>query len=384
MQAARIGESKVSSNGPSGLGFPINNLQESFIMKSSHSFAKKNSNCVIIHEGKDLSSDGIKKNNFRITKKTPNITQKNIIEKPNLELIAKSPHSKPSNCEVLTPKSSKINIKGNDVKMANNINYNQVNHQTNGNYLDTLSDTRSLLIMKQNLEARIESTRLEIETSSQLLREKERTAIIKKNEMECNKNIFKKAQAKVKRVRDDNQNLKIRQELLKNNSIYLQSEIDKEKALISEISKIPKPSLNETVLDETTTAIQILYEVLYEDDFNAHMYTNARREIIRIGRESTQNLSNEMIDYSLFRKKGGIPMEIFDQIPTFDWKNPSNAEGEHNLKDECCSICFAEYEVDQDEIKILPCQHSYHAQCIKCWFKKNATCPICKKQIPSS
>jgi hypothetical protein len=46
-------------------------------------------------------------------------------------------------------------------------------------------------------------------------------------------------------------------------------------------------------------------------------------------------------------------------------------------EEEKCSVCLSEFE-DKEEIKILPCKHLYHPECIDIWLKKNSTCPVCK------
>lgn len=47
---------------------------------------------------------------------------------------------------------------------------------------------------------------------------------------------------------------------------------------------------------------------------------------------------------------------------------------------EDCSICKVDYE-ESDRLKILPCYHVYHQQCIDRWFEQSVHCPICRKDI---
>lgn len=52
-----------------------------------------------------------------------------------------------------------------------------------------------------------------------------------------------------------------------------------------------------------------------------------------------------------------------------------------NIKDKSeCKICMCEYE-ENEEIKILPCIHSFHTHCIDTWIKKNYNCPVCKHNL---
>lgn len=45
-----------------------------------------------------------------------------------------------------------------------------------------------------------------------------------------------------------------------------------------------------------------------------------------------------------------------------------------------CVICQSEFQKDE-EVRMLPCKHSYHKDCIDQWLKINKLCPICKKDI---
>ena len=45
-----------------------------------------------------------------------------------------------------------------------------------------------------------------------------------------------------------------------------------------------------------------------------------------------------------------------------------------------CSICLIELNNPDDIIK-LNCSHTYHNNCIKLWFNKNQTCPLCRSKI---
>ena len=40
-------------------------------------------------------------------------------------------------------------------------------------------------------------------------------------------------------------------------------------------------------------------------------------------------------------------------------------------------ICLEEY-TPNDWVKMLPCQHKFHEDCILRWFKDHVICPMCR------
>jgi len=46
-----------------------------------------------------------------------------------------------------------------------------------------------------------------------------------------------------------------------------------------------------------------------------------------------------------------------------------------------CTICQLDY-ADNDELRTLPCWHSYHRACIDRWLSSNGRCPECRTPLP--
>ncbi|KAF9899539.1 hypothetical protein EC991_008631, partial [Linnemannia zychae] len=64
---------------------------------------------------------------------------------------------------------------------------------------------------------------------------------------------------------------------------------------------------------------------------------------------------------------GGIPMTMLggaaSPVPTQDSHGRRGSYAESTLEEVCCSICLSEY-VANDRVRVLPCTHEYHAECI--------------------
>lgn len=56
-----------------------------------------------------------------------------------------------------------------------------------------------------------------------------------------------------------------------------------------------------------------------------------------------------------------------------------SAVKEGDLDEEQCTICRCEFEKDHS-VKVLPCQHVFHPDCIDPWLRINKKCPICSRE----
>merc|ERR1711881_550589 len=69
------------------------------------------------------------------------------------------------------------------------------------------------------------------------------------------------------------------------------------------------------------------------------------------------------------RKLKKLPKKKFDK-ETDHWEN--------------CAICIEDYE-NGDNLRILPCNHAFHVDCVDPWLTRSRrTCPLCKSSVLSS
>jgi hypothetical protein len=49
---------------------------------------------------------------------------------------------------------------------------------------------------------------------------------------------------------------------------------------------------------------------------------------------------------------------------------------------DACAICLSNWE-PQDRIKLTPCGHAFHEECLRGWIMKKETCALCRKDLNS-
>ncbi|EER18461.1 ring finger protein, putative [Perkinsus marinus ATCC 50983] len=74
----------------------------------------------------------------------------------------------------------------------------------------------------------------------------------------------------------------------------------------------------------------------------------------------------------------GLDQTTIDRIPL----QPSTASREHHQ--EQCMICLNDFAPSDPPLRVLPCSHVFHANCIDEWLRRNTDCPICKDNVQRS
>ena len=87
---------------------------------------------------------------------------------------------------------------------------------------------------------------------------------------------------------------------------------------------------------------------------------------------------NRCINYSWSQPYTLCRRKIFEKDKYFcDHHIPKNFE---EVIKNGCSICGTE-QLEIKDLKVLHCNHIWHRECIKNWFKINYSCPLCRNTI---
>lgn len=69
-----------------------------------------------------------------------------------------------------------------------------------------------------------------------------------------------------------------------------------------------------------------------------------------------------------------------ERLKTKSYSAPLLADGETE-EPSPCTICLEDFKPG-DKLKVLPCGHEYHKECIEPWLlEKSSLCPLCKQNI---
>jgi hypothetical protein len=113
-------------------------------------------------------------------------------------------------------------------------------------------------------------------------------------------------------------------------------------------------------------------------------YTNSTRNIENMFMNllSNDNIIITIQHIDLLQNQNSqtpIKKNVFDEFKENTFEQVKNDQHTYSELIDKCIICMDNYE-NEDLLKILPCHHYYHKECIKEWLLNyNHICPICKK-----
>jgi len=118
--------------------------------------------------------------------------------------------------------------------------------------------------------------------------------------------------------------------------------------------RIPQhnPIMQEHLLGINLNHLRLL---MTERDFDANDY----EELLRLdeGLHASDGLAQQQIDR--------FPKSVYKATDSKKDKAPPS-----------CSVCL-ETLVDGEELRTIPCMHSFHVHCIDTWLRTKPNCPVC-------
>jgi hypothetical protein len=119
-------------------------------------------------------------------------------------------------------------------------------------------------------------------------------------------------------------------------------------------------------------------DILYDDKFQEQMAINAvDQQIIDELYPNPDSMSYEQLlqlEDNMGNVNKGLSKKQYDKLPFVKYDKDKYSENYQ------CIICMEEFEKNEN-VKLLPCGHIFHDNCIKEWLLKQKSCPFCKSEI---
>lgn len=110
-----------------------------------------------------------------------------------------------------------------------------------------------------------------------------------------------------------------------------------------------------------------------------------RRNFERVQRQ--ERLARQELIESILRQLQELQVDLRTQVPLGNEETkrlPTRKYRKGEEKIERCAICVEDF-TDGDGLRVLPCEHFFHRQCIDEWLiNHSAVCPLCKYEVPRS
>nr|XP_043621045.1 E3 ubiquitin-protein ligase RLIM-like [Erigeron canadensis] len=96
--------------------------------------------------------------------------------------------------------------------------------------------------------------------------------------------------------------------------------------------------------------------------------------------EVLDEIHRQPLSFSMPMLSLPAPESVVDSFLLKSHKKMNASESGPNYVQQCY-ICLVDYE-EGDKIRVLPCQHEYHAPCVDKWLKEvNGVCPVCRCNV---
>jgi ribosomal protein L40E len=108
-----------------------------------------------------------------------------------------------------------------------------------------------------------------------------------------------------------------------------------------------------------------------------------RRPILPVPMLVDQPSDGPTVDFNDFGNFATFPFPVDTRsVPRitpdeFDHRKVESADVQ---KETMCSICLEQFG-QEEKVCELPCKHIFHDECVRGWFRRHATCPVCRKPL---
>uniref|UniRef100_A0A7N0UUE5 RING-type E3 ubiquitin transferase n=1 Tax=Kalanchoe fedtschenkoi TaxID=63787 RepID=A0A7N0UUE5_KALFE len=103
--------------------------------------------------------------------------------------------------------------------------------------------------------------------------------------------------------------------------------------------------------------------------------------VIKCCLKATQDAEDALTMHSPARleQPKGLDQWAINCIPIVEFNKPKTESLEQSLQE--CSVCLAEFQVNEKLRCLRDCCHLFHMDCIDVWLQNNANCPLCRTSI---
>ena len=127
----------------------------------------------------------------------------------------------------------------------------------------------------------------------------------------------------------------------------------------------------------TSDPVHVDGEIYWVNDKLPIIPDDDRRRLDEIRR---QREDLDMVLYGLNRKRARAPASSDDAIQGL--LREARA-GDAGMPEEC-AVCLQDFNANAEEtLRVMPCSHAFHPDCIFGWLWVKAVCPLCRRALPT-
>lgn len=100
-----------------------------------------------------------------------------------------------------------------------------------------------------------------------------------------------------------------------------------------------------------------------------------------IGQVAISDLIRSFLYSGMPEATTGIPAATTSQIPTNEQIENASQDFPYTGAETSCAICQDSIRTNEVVRRLTSCDHIFHNVCLITWFRRHATCPLCRNDI---